>query len=73
MNTNDRIIVTVLDDGTVKMECPDSISAANHGTAEAAIGMIARELGGKSETTRLPNAHRHSHAHAHTRGAADQK
>ncbi len=60
----DQIIVEVLPDGTVKMECPGSISSANHGNAEAILSAIARDLGGETTTTKT----KRTHVHTHTKG-----
>jgi hypothetical protein len=64
----DTIRVEILPDGTVKTET-DSISAANHGTAENFLNEIFRLAGGKStlEFKRpvpvMEQGHTHHHHH----------
>ncbi len=58
----DEMKITILPDGTVKIET-DAISGANHMTAERALQWIAAELGGA--TTRTKRAHGHTHDEAH--------
>ena len=62
----DRMNITILDDGTIKVET-DKISQANRMTAEAFMRNIASACGGRQE-----QKHKHGvlgHAHHHTLGA----
>jgi hypothetical protein len=64
---NDELIVTILDDGTVRAESPGAISPANHGSAEAVLSMIAQSLGGETKVERTQKHHQHTHTHEHDR------
>ncbi len=55
----DGIKVTILQDGTIKVET-DPISQANHLSAEQLLDAISRLSGGEVTTTR-----KHSHARVH--------
>jgi hypothetical protein len=65
MRPADELIVTVLDDGTVKVESPGAISPANHTSAEGFLRTLARELGGETTRERIGQAHTHEHVHDH--------
>ena len=61
----DGITVTILENGTVRIET-DGISGPNHANAEAALQFITKEIGG--EVTRIhrhPGGHVHVHEHEH--------
>lgn len=62
----DRFDITILEDGTIKLET-GRVSAANHMTAEAALRFLAQACPGGSQTrTRLAHAHGgHAHEHEH--------
>jgi len=55
----DRIKVTILQDGTIKIET-DPISQANHLSAEHLLDAISRFSGGEVTKTK-----KHSRAHVH--------
>lgn len=60
----DIINVTILDDGTLKVET-DRISAANHIGAEMLLREIAKLAGGPVKVTHKHGAHGHIHTHEH--------
>lgn len=62
--TEDKFTVTVLDDGTIKVET-DSVSMANHANAEEFMRFLARAMGG--EVTKIKTGQTHSHEHEHIR------
>ena len=60
----DMLIIEILEDGTIKTTS-DTVSAANHESAEQFLRGIARLAGG--ETTReVRKDVRHNHVHIHT-------
>jgi hypothetical protein len=60
---DDRINLTVLEDGTAKLEIP-GVSGANHVRAEALLKEFARLMGGGPiEHGKMKNAHHHHHEH----------
>jgi len=61
----DRMIITVLDDGTIKTET-DKISAPNHSNAEAFIREMFALAGGQAKRTLKTGASLHGALHAHT-------
>lgn len=67
-NGTDTIHVEITEDGTIKTET-DTVSAANHSTADTFLKEMFRLAGGKSEVRfKRPvavteNAHVHSHKH----------
>ena len=68
----DSMQLTILDDGTIKVET-DSISQANHMTAEAFMRNMASACGGRQERKHkqgVIGAFRHSLNHALNRGHA---
>lgn len=56
----DRMTLTVLDDGTARVEV-DGISGANHVKAEALVGEFARLLGGAVTRAKRPEGQSHQH------------
>jgi hypothetical protein len=59
----DTLIIEILEDGTIKTTS-DTVSAANHESAEQFLRSVARLAGG--ETTREARKHvKHGHTHAH--------
>jgi len=56
----DKLNVTILDDGSVKVET-DAVSAANHRNAEQFLLELARACGGKTER-RQRQGHTHTQA-----------
>jgi hypothetical protein len=54
--------VTILEDGTVKVEC-GVIGGAEHMAAEKMLMWIAEQMGGK--TTRIKEGHTHQYGHHH--------
>lgn len=65
----DRIQVEILEDGTIKTET-DSVSAANHLTAENFLAAMFSMAGGKSELrfkrgVPVQEAGHHNHHHSH--------
>lgn len=56
----DELEVTILPDGSIKIDSPDKISAANH----TAAGNLFRELAKAGRTTNKRSGKgRHTHAH----------
>ena len=60
----DAIKITVLEDGTLKMET-DKISAGNHLSAERLITALIQAQGGASKRERRGHMHAHGHTHEH--------
>lgn len=60
---NNEIKVTILDDGSVKIET-GTFEGAKHSAAEAMLRDIGNALG-KTTRTRAPHAHHHHHEHDH--------
>lgn len=60
----DTLRVTVLPDGTLKVET-DAVSMPNHMSAERLLLELAKAQGGESKRERLPHHHHHTHAHTH--------
>lgn len=52
VKNNDRIQVTIFDDGTTKQEVVGAVSSVNHGTADSLVTLVARTLGGTIERLR---------------------
>jgi hypothetical protein len=64
----DAITITILEDGTIRMET-DEVGQANHLSAEKFLETVSRLAGGETETVRKPQAHSHSHhgkTHVHS-------
>jgi hypothetical protein len=57
----DKILITILEDGTIKTET-DRISAANHQSAATFLAEMARLAGGSTEVVRRDTSRRH-HQH----------
>ena len=68
MTTEDKIEIEILDDGTIRLET-DTISPANHLSADQFLKEIERLTGGT--TTKTKN--RHGHVHHHYEHSAKQK
>jgi hypothetical protein len=64
MRVPDKLKVTILDDGTLRVESP-SISAANHANAEGVFKLFADIIGGETTRERAGNKHGHAHVHRH--------
>lgn len=60
----DTIKVTILEDGTFKIET-DAVSAANHGNAEMLLREIAKDAGGDISRVKKAGVHSHGHLHEH--------
>lgn len=58
----DQMQITILDDGTIKVET-DRISQANHMTAEAFMRNMASACGGKQDRKQKHGTHHHHHHH----------
>lgn len=58
----DVLKVTILDDGTLKIET-DAVSPANHTNAEGLLKALATLTGGDVERKRRGTAHTHVHTH----------
>ena len=61
---NDSLDITILEDGTVKIET-DRVSNANHINAEAFLKYLSELTGGKTTRTRRGHSHSHTHDHSH--------
>jgi len=59
---NDNIEITILPDGTLKIET-DKVSMPNHKNAEELLQWFARMTGGESKRVRKPHAHANVHQH----------
>jgi hypothetical protein len=61
----DKLIVTVLDNGNLKIET-DKVSNANHTNAEGFIREMVRMMGGKqSVKNKVVHGHVHDEQHTH--------
>lgn len=60
----DKMKITVLDDGTIKVET-DAVSGPNHMSAEAFLRQMSMEAGGEVNIARSGHGHHHHHAHGH--------
>lgn len=60
----DELIITILEDGTIRTET-SSFSPANHQSAEEFLGEMARLAGGATQRTKRPHTHTHTHNHVH--------
>lgn len=56
-----KIVIDVLEDGTLRIETGDMGKGVVHTQADAALGEIARLMGGATEKQKLPQRHRHHH------------
>lgn len=63
----DALKISILPDGTIKMET-DDVGQANHASADRFSAMMARLAGGATETTRKGAGQTHGHVH-HAREA----
>lgn len=59
-----ELLVTVLDDGSVKIET-DKVAPADHVRAERFLAEVQRLLGGQTTKTKLAHTHSHDHNHDH--------
>ena len=64
MTTLNDISITILDDGTARIDT-DHITGPAHQAAESALLWIARELGGEVSRVKKPGSHIHHHDHDH--------
>lgn len=64
MNNQDRLVIEILDDGSVKVET-DEISGANHMSADQVLDFLARKLGGETSKARKHQGHVHAGEHLH--------
>lgn len=62
----DKIIITVLEDGTIKTET-DKVSMANHSNAEQFLLHIAKLAGGVTTRVLKVGASLHRHLHEHVK------
>jgi hypothetical protein len=58
-----KMIVEILDDGTVKVETGD-LSGPLHQKADEFLAMMAKLLGGEVTITKIGHDHHHHHDHA---------
>lgn len=66
---SDQLKITVLEDGTIKVET-DEVGQANHLSADKFLEAMSRLAGGDTETIRKGRTHAHHHhgqgqAHSH--------
>jgi hypothetical protein len=62
---SDKMRVTILDDGSLKIET-DKVSSANHTNAEGFIREMVRMMGGKqSVKNKVMHGHVHDEQHEH--------
>lgn len=59
MSKPDEIKITILDDGTIRMET-DTVSTPNHLSAEQFLAQVGRLAGGDTTTTRKAATHTHA-------------
>jgi hypothetical protein len=64
----DKLVITILEDGTVKVET-DKIGSANHLSADAFLKLLATLTGG---STKAESKQNHGHTHVHTRNEEKQ-
>lgn len=62
MSNTDRMTLTVLEDGTAKVET-DGISGANHVQAENLLAQFTKLMGGEAHDAKRKQAHGHRHQH----------
>ena len=62
MSREDKMTMTILEDGTARLEV-DGISGANHVRADALVAEFAKLMGGKVKTSKRPQAMSHTHHH----------
>lgn len=62
MNKNE-FEITILEDGTVKIET-DSFEGATHLAAEKTMMWFMQQLGGEAHRVRKPHVHAHNHDHS---------
>lgn len=60
-----EMCVTILDDGTVKIETAD-MAGVDHVSADEFFRMMARVIGGTVTDTKIGLAQTHTHTHEHT-------
>ena len=58
----DTFTVEILDDGTLKIET-DTVSPANHKSADEFLAFVSKMLGGPVEKTKRKQGHSHVHTH----------
>ena len=63
--TNDKIKITILEDGTIRVET-DQVGQANHMSADNFLKMMAQLAGGPTMVTKKgAGLHHHHHDHEH--------
>ena len=60
----DTLNITILEDGTIKVET-DKVSPANHMNAEQFLKFCAERAGGKTDRQRRGHTHGEHHHHDH--------
>lgn len=63
----DTLIIEILEDGTIKTTS-DTVSAANHESAEQFLSGMARLAGGETTREARRDVKHAQHSHAHLRG-----
>lgn len=70
----DVIDVVIEEDGTVTSRVEQDISAENHDAADLFMAELAKLMGGKRTTNKIPHAHHHHHEgqrdHSHAKRRA---
>jgi len=61
----DVMTVTVLPDGSIKVEVAGSITGPNHANAENLVRAMAQAIGGETTVTRGSNMHSHHNGGVH--------
>lgn len=69
---SDKMKITILPEGTLKLEVEGAISDANHLQAEGLVRRLAERLGGTVEVTQKQPDHSHGHGHGHSHGQGGQ-
>jgi hypothetical protein len=59
----DKLDITILEDGTIKVVIDGQVSAANHFNAEQFLVFIQTMTGGDSTHETIKQSHTHNHAH----------
>ena len=63
--TVDKLTLTVLADGTAKIEANAGISKRNHLAADRIFTLFTKLMGGRFTDEKLKKGHTHTHAHTH--------
>lgn len=66
MANGNKFEVTILPDGTIKIESPGSFDLPIHGAAEKLLGNMLADLGGNYKKEKIGKVHTHSDGTVHS-------